>query len=62
MFELFKVGRLNKITSSHSEKLSNRIILMNCVNAIIAKRNLTKDQYDCFLKIYTEVNKEKKSI
>ena len=41
MFDTFKVSRINKLTETHSEKLSDCTILMNIVNSIDAKKKMS---------------------
>ena len=40
MFESLKVGRIDKLTQTHYENISDSTILMNIVNAMDAKKNL----------------------
>ena len=59
MFDTFKVSRINKLTETHSEKLSDCTILMNIVNSIDAKKNLTENEYKKFIEVFNNIHKRK---
>ena len=59
MFEIFKTGKINKLTADHSEKLSDSTILMNIVNAMDARNNLTPEQFQSFSETFSDIKKRK---
>ena len=62
MFDLIKSNRINKITATHSEKISDYMILMNIVNTMDAKKNLSQEQYNIFCKEFNEIKKRKDEV
>lgn len=49
MFDLLKARRINKITETHSEKISDRTILYNIINIAEAKDALPSTQFSAFM-------------
>lgn len=62
MFDLFKTNRINKITSTHTEKISDNMILMNIVNSQDAKKNLTSDEFKSYYETFRKISKRRDEI
>ena len=62
MFDLFKVNRINKITSTHTENISDYMILMNIVNSQDAKKNLTSDEFKNYYETFGKISKRRDEI
>lgn len=59
MFESLKVGRIDKLTQTHYENISDSTILMNIVNAMDAKKNLNPQQYQRFVEQFNAIKARK---
>lgn len=57
MFELMKAGRINKLSETHSENISDKLILMNIVSYPDAQRNLSKEEVSTFVQLYNKYGK-----
>lgn len=62
MFDIFKIGRINRISRTHSEKISDRLILYNTVNLKDARDTLTPDEYQRFYGVFKKICKRKKEV
>ncbi len=57
MFDFLKI---NKLTATHSEKISDRTIVLDIVNAQEAKNNLSNQDYQRFMNVVREIMQRKK--
>ena len=55
MFDLLKARRINKITETHSEKISDRTILYNSINIAEAKEALSTTQFSDFMRTVSSI-------
>ena len=55
MFDLLKAIRINKITETHSEKISDRTILYNSINIAEAKEALSTTQFSDFMRTVSSI-------
>ena len=59
MFELFKMNRINKLTRTHTEKISDYLILMNIVNSTDARNKMSASEYEAYCKMFQKISKRK---
>lgn len=57
MLNFFKQLKINNITNTHSEKISDYDILCRIVNPVAAKNNLTTNEFAVFKRVYNDISK-----
>lgn len=48
MFDMFKANRINKLTPTHSEKISDYMILLNMVNSMDVQKKVSSEDFSKF--------------
>ncbi len=55
MFGGLKLKRIDKLTDTHAEEISDRLILMRIVDQKEAERNLTDEDWERFRSLYEQI-------
>ena len=62
MLDFLKSSRIGKITNTHSEMISDSMILTNIVNSQVARKNLTAVEFERYRKVFDDINQKKDEI
>ena len=60
MFGIFKMGRINKLSPTHSEMLSDSMILMNIVSTMDAKNLLSNEEFYDYMSVFNDIKQRTK--